>query len=99
MRAGTSTDPRGEETRSRSPSATPSRSASAAQSSTQALGRGGLQLGRAAGLRARVEVVDGAAGGERERVLVARPLVRRRPLCRLQDRAALGAQRLEVRFR
>ena len=55
-----------------------------------------LQLGCAARLRAGVEVVDGAAGRERERVLAARPLVRCCPLGGLEDRAAVGAERPEV---
>jgi hypothetical protein len=56
------------------------------------LRRGRVQLARACGLRAGVEVVGGAAGGEQEWVVVARRLVRRQVVAGLEDRAAVGAE-------
>ena len=73
--------PRRDSTRTRSPSAMPSRSASAADSSTQASGAACVQRARGAGLGAGVEVVDGAPGGvaaagsRRRRFLVRREVL------------------------
>src|SRR5439155_7388029 len=46
-----------------------------------------------------MEVVDRATRDQRERVLVASPLVRRSPLRRFEDRAPLGAERFELGLR
>ena len=54
--------------------------------STQASGAARVQLRRAAGLGAGVEVVDDAAGGQQQRVVVVRLLGRRLVLARLAGR-------------
>src|SRR5205085_11766549 len=52
-----------------------------------------LELARSRRLRARVEVVDGATGRERERVPLARLLVGRDVLRRLEERPPAGVVR------
>src|SRR3954452_13709553 len=56
------------------------------------LRRSVLELRRAARLRARVEVVDRAAGREAQRVVVVRRLGAWPVVGRLEDRLALGLQ-------
>ena len=73
MRAGASIEPRGDETAARSPLGDAELLGVLGAQLDPGVGRGGLQLGRAAGLGPRVEVVDDPAGGQPERVLVARP--------------------------
>ena len=91
-RAGTSIAPRRESTRTRSPSAMPSGCrVSRLTARPRRRARPRVQAAGPAGLGAGVEVVDGAAGGEPERVLRVGFLVRRVVVGGLEEGPAAGS--------